>query len=257
MQTTEKKKTILISNDDGIYAKGLSELISVAREFGNVLVVAPDIPRSGMSKAITVDLPIRLKEIESEKGFESYSCSGTPVDCIKIAFSQLLKVAPDLILSGINHGSNSSVNIHYSGTMGAIIEGCIHEVPSVGFSLCDNRPDADFSPLKESIRQIISETLANGLPQGTCLNVNAPVGIPNGFRICRQGFGRWVEEFEHRKDPHNQDYYWITGYYKNLDNGSSDTDNHALSEGYISIVPILVDMTNYSLIDELKKWNLE
>lgn len=251
----QQQKKILISNDDGINAKGLAELVDVAREFGSVLVVAPDTTRSGMSKAITVEVPIRIKEIESSENFRSYSCTGTPVDCIKIAMDKLVDSIPDLILSGINHGSNSSVSVHYSGTMGAIIEGCIHEIPSIGFSLCDYHPDADFSQMKEGMRQIISETLKNGLPKGTCLNVNAPKGVPKGIRICRQGHGRWVEEFDKRKDPHNQDYYWITGYYKNLDNGSIDTDNHALAEGYISIVPIQIDMTNHEAIETLKNWN--
>jgi 5'-nucleotidase len=139
--------------------------------------------------------------------------------------------------------------------MGAIIEGCIHEVPSIGFSLCDHESDADFSPAKDYFRQIIAETLTNGLPKSTCLNVNAPKGKPKGVRICRQGHGRWVEEFDRRTDPHNQEYFWITGYYNNLDNGSVDTDNHALSEGYVSVVPVLVDITNHPAIETLKKWN--
>jgi 5'-nucleotidase len=252
----EERKKILISNDDGIHAKGLSEMINIAKEFGDILVVAPHTSRSGMSKAITVDLPIRLKIYQKTDGVEMYSCTGTPVDCIKIALDKLCNNEPDLILSGINHGSNSSVSVHYSGTMGAIIEGCIHEVPSIGFSLCDYHPEADFLPSKNYIRQIIFKTLEKGLPKGTCLNVNVPKGIPKGIKICRQGHGRWVEEFDMRTDPHNQNYFWITGYYLNQDNGSVDTDNHALAEGYISIVPILIDLTNYPAIDLLKNWNL-
>jgi 5'-nucleotidase len=251
-----RRKKILVTNDDGILANGLSILIDIAKEFGDVLVVAPHTSRSGMSKAITVEIPVRLKKIEETPGFQSYSCTGTPVDCVKIAFHQLLKENPDIVLSGINHGSNSSVNIHYSGTMGAIIEGCLHEVPSVGFSVCNHDPDADLTPYKDYFRKIISETLNNSLPGWTCLNVNAPLGKPLGVKICRQGRGRWVEEYDHRIDPHNEDYYWITGYYKNLDNGSVDTDNHALSEGFISIVPIKVDMTDQNAIDLLKTWNL-
>jgi 5'-nucleotidase len=140
--------------------------------------------------------------------------------------------------------------------MGAVIEGCIHEVPSIGLSLCDYRPDADFSLMMPYVRNLISETLKNGLPMGTCLNVNAPEGTPKGITVCRQGHGRWVEEFDARKDPHNRDYYWITGYYKNMDNGSEDTDNHALAQGYVSVVPIHIDMTNHGHIDTLKKWKL-
>ena len=248
------RKKILISNDDGIEAKGLAALIEVATEFGDVLVVAPHTTRSGMSNAITVDVPIRLKAFEKSEHFQSYSCTGTPVDCIKLAFDQLIDTPPDLILSGINHGSNSSVSVHYSGTMGAVIEGCIHEIPSIGFSLCDHRPNADFSKMQPFIKQIIEKVLKNGLPKGTCLNVNAPKGEPVGIEVCRQGHGRWVEEFEKRIDPQKRDYYWITGFYKNMDNSSDDTDNHFLEHQKISIVPINVDMTNHKALAELKNW---
>ncbi|HPR32365.1 MAG TPA: 5'/3'-nucleotidase SurE [Prolixibacteraceae bacterium] len=251
-----EKKKILISNDDGFQAKGLMSLIGVAREFGDVWVVAPHRPRSGMSKAITVDLPIRLEMLEETAGMKMYRCTGTPVDCIKLACNQLFDAPPDLILSGINHGANSSISVHYSGTMGAVVEGCIHEVPSMGFSLCDYHPDADFSPMEPYVRKLISEALRNGLPKGTCLNVNAPKGEPRGLLVCRQGHGRWVEEFDQRKDPHQRDYYWITGYYQNMDNGSVDTDNHALAEGYISVVPIRIDLTHFEWMDNLKKWKL-
>jgi 5'-nucleotidase len=248
------RKKILISNDDGIHAKGLEALVAVAREFGDVLVVAPHTARSGMSSAITVELPLRLKKYESSSHYNSYSCTGTPVDCIKLAFDKILDTTPDLILSGINHGSNSSVSVHYSGTMGAAIEGCIHEIPSIGFSLCDYHPNADFSFMLNYVRTIISETLSNGLPIGTCLNVNAPKGEITGIEVVRQGHGRWVEEFDQRTDPQKHDYYWITGYYKNMDNGSVDTDNHVLTTGKISIVPIKIDLTDYLLLDELKNW---
>lgn len=247
---------ILITNDDGILAKGLNTLITVAREFGQVLVVAPDKSRSGMSSAITVDEPIRLKKQANVTEYDAYSCSGTPVDCIKLAFDKLLEDSPDLILSGINHGTNSSVSVHYSGTLGAVIEGCIHEVPSIGFSLCDYHPNADFTAMIPYMRSIIASTLKNGLPIGTCLNVNAPKGKIDGLETCRQGNGRWVEEFDHRTDPHKRDYYWITGYYKNMDNGSTDTDNHMLATNKISVVPIKVDLTDYNFLKELKKWEL-
>lgn len=247
---------ILITNDDGIKAKGLATLAEVASEFGDVLVVAPNRSRSGMSSAITVDEPIRAHKHEESAGFTSYSCTGTPVDCVKLAFDKLLDEPPQLVLSGINHGSNSSVSVHYSGTMGAVIEGCIHEVPSIGFSLSDYHPNADFSFMIPSIRKIIENTFKFGLPLGTCLNVNAPTGEPTGIQVCRQGHGRWVEEFDHRTDPHNREYYWITGYYKNMDNGSTDTDNHFLETQKISVVPIKVDMTDHSFLEELKKWEL-
>lgn len=250
------KIKILITNDDGIKAKGIVTLMNVAKAFGDVLVVAPDRSRSGMSSAITVEEPIRLKKQDDEAGFESYSCTGTPVDCVKLAFDKLLDTPPDLIISGINHGSNSSVSVHYSGTMGAVIEGCIHEIPSIGFSLCDYHPDADFSQFVHYIHKIIQHTLQNGLPKGTCLNVNAPKGKLKGVEICRQGNGRWVEEFDKRTDPHKRDYYWITGYYQNMDNGSTDTDNHILETQKISIVPIKVDLTDHLYINQLKAWEL-
>lgn len=250
------KKLILISNDDGISAKGLKELTEVGKEFGDVIVVAPNGPRSAMSMALTVETPVRLTKHEHSSHCTSYSCTGTPVDCIKIAFDKLLDRQPDIILSGINHGVNSSISIHYSGTMGAVIEGCIHEVPAVGFSLCEYDPDADFSYSKEYARKIITGIFENGLPIGTCLNVNIPKGKPNGIAICRQGTGRWVNEFEERKDPHNRSYYWITGYFKSMDNGLTDTDNHMLSEGLVSVVPIKTDLTDHSFIENLKNWKL-
>jgi 5'-nucleotidase len=251
-----ERKKILITNDDGIKAKGIITLMNIAKAYGDVLVVAPDRSRSGMSSAITVEEPIRLKKHNDEIGFETYSCTGTPVDCVKLAFDKLLDRAPDLILSGINHGSNSSVSVHYSGTMGAVIEGCIHEIPSVGFSLCDWQFDADFSHFESYIQRIIEKVLLHGLPVGTCLNVNAPKGALEGIEICRQGNGRWVEEFDKRTDPHSRDYYWITGYYQNLDNGSTDTDNHILETRKVSIVPIKVDLTDHAFLPQLKEWEL-
>lgn len=251
-----KKKTILISNDDGIHAQGLKVLTEIACEYGYAVVIAPHMPRSGMSKAITVDKPVRLAPHKTGPGFESYCCTGTPVDCIKMAFDQLLETKPDLVLSGINHGTNSSVNVHYSGTMGAVIEGCIHEVPSIGFSICDYGPDVDFSFAAPYIGEIIDRVLEGGLPLGTCLNVNIPKGPIAGVEPCRQGYGRWVEEFEKRKDPHNQDYYWITGYYENMDNGSADSDSHFLDQNKIAVVPVKIDITDYEYISTIKSWNL-
>jgi 5'-nucleotidase len=251
------KKTILISNDDGIRAKGLKVLTEIARQFGEVLVVAPHTSRSGMSKAITVDQPLRLSPYKSADGVRLYSCTGTPVDCVKLAFDKLLDADPDLVLSGINHGANSSVSVHYSGTMGATIEGCIHQIPSMGFSLCDYHPDADFSEGIPYISNLIQKVLAEGLPKGTCLNINIPKGKITGVEPCRQGHGRWVEEFDKRKDPHDVDYYWITGYYENMENGQEDTDNHFLSENKISVVPIKVDMTDHHFLSKLKNWQFD
>lgn len=250
------KPNILITNDDGIQAKGLAELAQAAQAFGNVIIVAPNGARSGMSSAITVEHPVRLKLHEDRDGYKSFSCTGTPVDCVKIAFDQLLPTPPDLVLSGINHGANSSISVHYSGTMGAAIEGCIHDVPSIGFSLLDYHPDADFSQAIPYIQKIIEQVLTHGLPHGTCLNVNIPKGEPTGLEVCRQGHGRWFEEFEKRIDPHQQPYYWITGHFKNMENGHTDTDNHFLSEMKVTVVPIKVDLTNHAFLNELKSWNL-
>lgn len=249
-----QRKKILITNDDGINAKGIAMLIEAAKEYGDVLVVAPHKARSGMSSAITVELPIRLVKENIYDNVEAYSCTGTPVDCVKLAFDKLLDIKPDLVLSGINHGTNSSVSVHYSGTMGAAIEGCIHEIPSIGFSLCEYHKNADFSLMLPYVSKIIENTLKNGLPKGTCLNVNAPKGEIKGVEICRQGHGRWVEEFDKRTDPQKRDYYWITGYYKNMDNGIADSDNHVLEENKISIVPIKIDLTDYEILNQLKKW---
>lgn len=248
------KPLILITNDDGIHAKGLIELIEVMQLFGDLAVIAPEVPMSGMSHAITVDKPLRAHKLSEDPGIVVYKCNGTPVDCVKLGFNRLLDRKPDYVVSGINHGLNSSISVIYSGTMGAALEGCLHGIPSVGFSLNDFRPDADFGKAKIYTARIFQALLENGLPPFTCLNVNIPAGIPKGIRFCRQASGKWIEEFDKRTDPHDQFYYWLTGRFMNFEKDADDTDVHALERYYVSIVPVKVDMTCYQTLVNLKKW---
>jgi 5'-nucleotidase len=256
----KKDRLFLVTNDDGVHASGLEALIEVVRPFGDVFVIAPDEGRSGMSHAITVKHPIRIRKVHEEKGLIKYSSNGTPVDCVKLALNKLLDRAPDMILSGINHGSNSSSSIIYSGTMAAAIEGCINGIPSIGFSLLDYSPDANFSSILKYAKTILGASLDNGIPKDTCLNVNFPVNTYHkikGIRICRQNKGVWREEFDHRKDPQNRDYFWLTGEFHNLEPEAPDTDEWALHNNYISIVPVHVDLTSYKGIGQLRKWDIE
>lgn len=245
---------ILISNDDGYRAKGLEALIEMAKPLGRVVVVAPSEGRSGMSHAITIKDPLRIRKHNRTDNVELYSVNGTPVDCIKLAMSEVLKTTPDVILSGINHGSNSSVSVFYSGTMGAAIEGCLYGVPAIGFSLLDFLPDADFSGAVKYGKPIVEAVLAKGLDRGICLNVNVPA-IPasqiKGVKVCRQNLGTWREEFDKRTDPRGIDYFWLTGYFHNEEPEATDTDEYALSNGYISIVPIKADLTDNAQVANL------
>ncbi len=253
----DNKPLILISNDDGYQAKGINELITFLRPLGELVVMAPDSARSGMSCAITADRPVRYSLVRKEEGLTVYKCTGTPADCIKLAAFDVLDRQPDVIVGGINHGDNSTVNVHYSGTMGVVIEGCLRGVPSIGFSLCDHAADADFSPLKDSIRRITEGVLRNGLPVGVCLNVNFPKGKDfRGIRICRQTVGKWENEWEKRQRPHGGDYFWLTGNFVNGEPENEDTDQWALSHGYVAITPTRIDVTAYDMIDKLQAWNL-
>jgi len=256
-----KEKLILVSNDDGVAAKGLKTLIDVASRFGKVIVVAPAEAMSGMSHAITIKTPLRAKRMQKSPSLEIYSCQGTPVDCVKLALNQLLHgKTPDLILSGINHGSNSSSSVVYSGTMAVAMEGCINQVPSAGFSLLSYDPDADFTAAGEVVKKVIENILENGLPSEVCLNVNIPYVSSEeirGVKVCRQTKGMWKEEFVKRVDPHQGEYYWLTGYYLNMEEDSEDTDEYALAHNYVSVVPVKVDLTDYPSIPEIKKWSLE
>lgn len=254
----EKRPLILLSNDDGVEAKGLASLIAILRKCGDLVVVAPDSGRSGMSCAITVASPLRMELITDEEGLKIYKSNGTPTDCIKLALNQLLKEdKPDLVVSGINHGTNASVAIHYSGTMGAVLEACMNGFPALGFSLDNHSMDADFDIAGSHIQKITQSVIDNGLPIGCCLNVNIPnVDIIKGVKICRQATGRWIEEFDKRVHPRGGHYYWLTGNFHNHEPEEPDTDMFALKEGYISVVPSQIDMTCYKLMDKMKNWNL-
>jgi 5'-nucleotidase len=246
---------ILVTNDDGIYAPGITFLAKVAARFGDIVVVAPDKPQSGMGHAITINSTLRIQKTNYHNAREEYSCSGTPVDCVKMAVNHILKKSPDLVLSGINHGSNSSINVIYSGTMSAAIEGALEGRPSIGFSLCDYAMEADFSQAEKFIATIIREALQNKIPKGVCLNVNIPklgAGELKGIRVVRQARANWVERFEERKDPYGRNYYWLTGEFVNFEPESLDTDEWALANGYISVVPTQADLTAHKELPALK-----
>ncbi len=262
LRKTEKKmsspKLILVCNDDGITAPGIRALIAVAKEFGEVMVVAPDKPQSAMGHAITINSTLRINEVFID-GQKEYACSGTPVDCIKLAVNKLLPRKPDLLISGINHGSNASINVIYSGTMSAAMEGALEGIPSIGFSLCDHSIDADFSVSQTIARKVIATALSSEMPQGTCLNVNIPkvsADLLKGIKICRQARANWEEEFDERKDPMGKTYYWLTGVFKNYDTGE-DTDIWALENNYVSVVPCKFDITAHETIERLKSWKLD
>lgn len=255
------KPLILVSNDDGITSLGIRTLVELMQELGEVVVVAPDSPQSGMGHAITIGEPLRLHATQIFKDVRAYECSGTPADCVKLGKHYVLKDrTPDLVVSGVNHGSNSSISILYSGTMSAAIEAAIEGIPAIGFSLCDFAPNADFSHVKPYILQIARAVLENGLPKGVALNVNFPKKSGEslkGTRICRQTNGKWQEEFEKRKDPHGRSYFWMAGQFVNYDEGMEDTDEWALENNYAAVVPCQYDMTAYSTVELMKKWQLE
>lgn len=252
----KNEKLILVTNDDGLDAKGLVSLTEAVEPLGKIIVVAPMEPQSGMSQAITVKHPLRVRKAQLN-GCESFAINGTPTDCVKLAFNQLLPRKPDLLVSGINHGSNSSTSVLYSGTLGAALEGSVNNIPSIGFSLISYEPNADFKAAIHYANKIVARVLENGLPQNICLNVNipdAPIQDIRGIKICRQTIGYWQEEFDKRTDPAGQVYYWLTGEYYNTEPQAEDTDEWALKNNYIAIVPMRIDLTSYSTMDQLKKW---
>lgn len=250
-----RKPLILVSNDDGVMAKGINELIEFLRPLGDVVVVAPDSPRSGNACALTVTEPIYYHLLREEAGLKIYQCSGTPTDCIKLACHTVLERKPDLVVSGINHGDNSAVNVHYSGTMGVAIEGCLKGIPSIGFSLCNHTADANFEPMGTYVYEIARQVLKEGLPPLTCLNVNAPdVQELQGIRICRQAKGQWVNEWEKIANRGDKHYYWLTGELQCTDVDDEQSDYWALANGYVAITPVTVDVTDYAFMEQLKNW---
>jgi 5'-nucleotidase len=254
-----KKPLILVTNDDGITAPGIRTLIKVMNQIGDVVVVAPDSPQSGMGHAITVNDTLYVRKESIDNGPQTeYSTSGTPADCVKLAKHEILDRTPDLCVSGINHGSNASINVIYSGTMSAAIEAGIEGIPAIGFSLCDYSWQANFAPFESYIKTIAENVLEHGLPEGIVLNVNFPKAEPTdikGIKVCRQAKSNWAEEFDKRQNPHGKDYYWLTGKFVNLDTGN-DTDQWALEHNYISLVPVQFDLTAHHCMATLNSWKL-
>lgn len=254
-----QRPLILVTNDDGITAKGIRSLVEAVQPFGEILVVAPDKPQSGMGHAISVHDPLRLKKSSVFQGIEAYASSGTPVDCVKLAICELLKNRkPDLLVSGINHGDNSSTNVLYSGTMSAAVEGAMEDIPSVGFSLQDFAADADFTASQFVVKQVVEKCLSSEFPHHVCLNVNIPKVDEKelkGIKICRQARAYWRDSFDRRIDQFGNPYYWLTGEFENFDNGE-DTDVFALNNGYASIVPTQFDMTAYHVMSDFNNWKL-
>lgn len=254
MLVEKDDKLILLTNDDGLYAAGLKTLLEVMEEFGKVVLISTMESRSGMSQALTVKTPLRVKLLEETEKHRFYACSGTPTDSVKLAVNQLLERKPDWVVSGINHGANASVSVLYSGTMAAALEGCLYGISSVGFSLNNFSSKADFSVCKEYIRIVMKKISSLPLPMGICLNVNIPASVKEeikGIKICRQAKGNWKEEFEKRKDPMGKTYYWLTGLFINQEPNAIDTDEWAIANNYVSVVPVTVDMTAHNYIGEL------
>ncbi len=249
---------ILVSNDDGITAPGIRALVEAVKQIGEVVIVAPDSPQSGMGHAVTISKPLRLEKTDIYGDIVSFQCSGTPADCVKLAVDKVLHRKPDLLVSGINHGSNSSINVIYSGTMSAAMEGAIEGIPSVGFSLCDYAYDADFTLAIQIAKRISTNIIQDGLPPGTLLNVNIPkvdFGTFKGIKVCRQATAKWQEEFDERRDPNGRRYFWLTGKFVNMDKGI-DTDEWALANQYASVVPVHFDFTAHHAIPAINQWDL-
>lgn len=250
-----EKPIILVTNDDGITAPGIKNLVEAVKDLGDVVVVAPDKPQSGMGHAITIGVPLRLNKVDDLfEGVESWQTSGTPVDCVKLAVDKILHRKPDICLSGINHGANHSINVIYSGTMSAAMEAAIEGIPSIGFSLLDYRFEADFSASRHFVRKIVKSLLGKKLEKHFLLNVNipaVPTDLMAGIKVCKQAYAKYDESFDERLDPHGKKYYWLTGEFVNYDS-AEDSDVWALANNYVSVVPIQFDLTNYALKKELE-----
>ena len=255
----KERPIILITNDDGITSPGIRSLVEAVKELGEVVVVAPDSPQSGMGHAITIGHPLRLDKVEVFEGVESWQCSGTPADCVKLARDKILHRKPDICLSGINHGANHSINVIYSGTMSAAMEAAIEGVPSIGFSLLDYNFDADFTVAKTVVTDLTKRMLAKVMPEHILLNVNIPkvsAADFKGLQLCRQAYAKWEENFDHRTDPRGRDYYWMVGKFVNMDK-EAGTDVEALQQGYASVVPVKIDFTDHKMKEWLaEEWGL-
>ena len=254
-RVTKEKPIILVTNDDGVSAPGIRSLVEAVKDLGKVVVVAPDKPQSGMGHAITIGHPLRLYEVDIFDGIEAYACSGTPVDCVKLSVDKVLHRKPDICISGVNHGANHSINVIYSGTMSAAMEAAIESIPAIGFSLLDYSAQPDFSASQHYARLLVKKVLSKKMPQHFLLNVNIPKLPPEqikGYKICKQAYAKYKESFIERTDPHNRNYYWLTGEFVNFDK-SRDTDVWALANNYVSVVPVQFDLTNYKIKEKLEK----
>lgn len=251
-----ERPVILITNDDGITAPGIKNLVEAVKDLGDIIVVAPDKPQSGMGHAITIGFPLRLTKMSGLFGeIEAWQVSGTPVDCVKLAVDKILKRKPDICLSGINHGANHSINVIYSGTMSAAMEASIEGIPSIGFSLLDFQYEADFTASRHFVHKIVKDMLETEMDKHFLLNVNIPkVSLEEmkGIKVCRQAYAKYDESFDERQDPSGKKYYWLTGKFINHDEGT-DTDVWALENNYVSVVPVQFDLTNYTLKKDLEK----
>lgn len=254
-----KRPLILISNDDGYHANGIKTLVNILKEEADLLVCAPEAARSGFATAFTAAEPLRLKRRSNMGEVEVWSCNGTPVDCVKLAIDQFCRERkPDLILGGINHGDNSTVNTHYSGTMGVAMEGCMKYIPSIAFSSCDYDEEANLYPLAEWVKRIVRMALDKGLPRGTCLNVNFPAALPfKGVRFCRMAYGQWVDEVVKEHHPRGYDYFWMVGRYRDDEPEAEDTDQWAVRHGYVAITPTTMDVTDYRYLEQLRQQHPE
>ena len=255
VSANKERPIILVTNDDGVTAPGLHNLVEAVKDLGKIVVVAPDKPQSGMGHAITIGTPLRLHKVNAFGSIEAWQCSGTPVDCVKLAVDKVLHRKPDLCLSGINHGANHSINVIYSGTMSAAVEAAIESIPSVGFSLLDYNIEADFSGSRKYVRLIVEKLLKKKQDKHMVLNVNipaVPAELIRGIRVCRQAYAKYEEDFLERNDPNGRRYYWLTGEFVNFDKGK-DTDVWALANQYVSVVPVQFDLTNYALKAKLEK----
>lgn len=250
-----QRPLILVTNDDGITAPGIRNLVEFMNEIGEVVVVAPNSPQSGKGHAITINSTLTFEEINLDGAQKDYSLSGTPVDCVKFALDKILTRKPDIVVSGINHGANSSINVIYSGTMSAAVEAGVEGLQAIGFSLLDFSWDADFKQAKTHIQSLVNKVLENPMPKGIVLNVNIPKlssGEIKGIRVCKQADAKWEESFDERINPHGHKYFWLSGYFNNMDT-SEDADEVALSEGYISVVPVKFDLTAYEYLENLRE----
>lgn len=249
---------ILVTNDDGISAKGIRSLYEAVKHFGEIVVIAPDSPQSGMGHAITINHPLRLQASDLFPGVTAFSCSGTPVDCVKLGIYEVMKRKPDLLVSGINHGANTATNVLYSGTMSAAVEGAMEGIPAIGFSLDAYESDADFDAAKNIVERVVASVLEKGMEQGICFNVNVPVvkgGVVKGIKVCRQGHAYWADRFDKREDQFGKPYYWLTGDFIDAD-VADDTDLHWIAKGYATLVPTQFDMTSYTAMNALQNWEL-